>query len=209
MSQVMQPQITVPAVTRTFPRAANSDASDTMLHRRLMNGDEAALGQVYERHAPVLFKLARRVTGSLSAAEEVTQAVFLDVWRRPQRFNPAKGSLRTWLATITHHRSVDWVREEDARRRREHSFESRVAHLPSLEETVAATITAARVRLAVDSLSEKERTAIGLAYFGGRTYRQVAEELGVPEGTIKSRIRTGLARLEAALGAEHDGGRDP
>jgi len=143
----------------------------------------------------VVFNVAMRVTGDRSAAEEVTQAVFLDVWRRPGRFDPTRGSLRSWLATVAHHRSIDWVREEAARRRRElGDFQTRVAHLPDLEDTVAAALGAERVRCALSDLCEPERTAIGLAYFGGRTYRQVAQDLGVPEGTVKSRIRTGLAQ---------------
>lgn len=190
-------------MTATMPRLASSPVPERALHERLVGGDKGALEEIYTRHASVVFNVATRVTGDRAAAEEVTQAVFLDLWQRPGRFDPERGSLRTWLMTVTHNRSVDRVREEAARRRRElHSFESRVAGLPSLEETVVASIGAERVRLALDGLCDKERTAIGLAFFGNRTYRQVATELAVPEGTIKTRIRTGLAHLAEALHAE-------
>lgn len=105
-----------------------------------------------------------------------------------------------WLATMSHHRSVDWVRQETHRRRREHrSLEAQVDHRPGVDATVASTIEAERVRHAVDELCEPERTPICLAYFGHRTYREVAEDLGVAEGTIKSRIRAGLQHLAVAL----------
>ena len=188
-------------MTATLPGTVSPDVADRADRR--LGGDEAVLADIYQRHGSVVFNLAMRVTRDRSAAEEVTQAVFLDVWRRPERFDPTRGSLRSWLAMLAHHRSVDWVREEAARRRRElRCFETRVAHLPDLEDTVAATLGAERVRCALSDLCETERTAIGLAYFGGRTYRQVAQELGVPEGTVKSRIRTGLAHLATALRSE-------
>ena len=188
-------------MTATSPGTARPDITNRADRRS--GGDEAVLADVYQRHGSVVFDVATRVTGDRSAAEEVTQAVFLDVWGRPERFDPTRGSLRSWLAMLAHHRSVDWVREEAARRRRElREFETRVAHLPDLEDTVAATLGAERVRRALYDLCEAERTAIGLAYFGGRTYRQVAQELGVPEGTGKSRIRTGLAHLATALRSE-------
>jgi len=187
-------------MTATTPRLASFPAPERALHDRLVGGDKGALEDIYKRHASVVFNVAIRVTRDRAAAEEVTQAVFLDLWQRPGRFDPARGSLRSWLTTVTHHRTVDRVREETARRRRElHSFESRVADLPSLEETVATSIGAEQVRLALDGLCEKERTAIGLAFYGNRTYRQVATDLAVPEGTVKSRIRTGLAHLAEAL----------
>ena len=188
-------------MTTTLPGRVRPDVGERADRR--LGGDEVALADAYQRHGSVVFNVAMRVTGDRSAAEEVTQAVFLDVWHRPERFDPTRGSLRSWLAMLAHHRSVDWVREEAARRRRElRDFETRVAHLPDLEDTVAATLGAERVRCALSDLCETERSAIGLAYFGGRTYRQVAQELGVPEGTVKSRIRTGLAHLATALHSE-------
>ncbi|MGI8807025.1 MAG: sigma-70 family RNA polymerase sigma factor, partial [Acidimicrobiales bacterium] len=130
-------------MTTTLPETACPDVADRAALR--LEGDEAVLADIYQRHGSVVFDVAMRVTGDRSAAEEVTQAVFLDVWRRPERFDPTRGSLRSWLAMLAHHRSVDWVREEAARRRRElRDFETRVAHLPDLEDTVAATLGAER-----------------------------------------------------------------
>lgn len=189
-------------VTATIP-GVGCPAPDSVLHGSLLGGNEAALADVHARHSSAVFNVALRVTGNRSAAEEVTQTVFLDLWRRPQRFDPARGSLRSWLTTVGRFRSVDWVRQETARSSRERrSFGSTVTHVPGVEETIAATIGAEQVRRALDDLSEKERTAIGLAYFGDRSYRQVASELGLAEGTVKSRIRAGLRRLAAALPPE-------
>lgn len=172
---------------------------------RQIVGDEAALAAAYKGHSSTVYSVALRVTRNRSAAEDVTQAVFLDLWHRPQRFDPARGSFRSWLATVAHHRSVDWVREDLARRARERrDFESPVVPSPDVEEAVAATLTAERVRRALAVLNENERTAICLAYFGGHTYRQVAADLGIAEGTIKSRIRSGLARLAQEIDLETD-----
>lgn len=165
---------------------------------------EVSLAEHYRRHSSLVFGVAVRLTGDRRAAEEVTQAVFLDLWRRPERFDPTRGSLATWLATLAHHRSVDLLRQEAARKRREAKDPTGIDRWPGVEETVAATLAAERVRRALDDLSEPERTAIILAFYGGRSYRQVASELGVAEGTIKSRIRSGLQRLARALHEQAD-----
>lgn len=183
--------------------ADSAEVPDTELHRRVLGRSDEALAEIYRRHSAVVFNIALRVTGNRSAAEEVIQAVFLEVWHRPERFDPARGSLRPWLGTLTHHRSVDWVRQEAARRTREQrSAGAADDHVPGVEDTVTAAIGAERVRRALDQLSEHERTPICLAYFGGRTYRQVADDLGIAEGTIKSRIRAGLQHLATALRSE-------
>jgi RNA polymerase sigma factor (sigma-70 family) len=151
----------------------------------------------------VVFGVALRVTTDRHAAEEITQAVFLDPWRCPQRFDPKRGPLRPWLATVAHHRGVDWMRREQAGRRRDlDAGRAHMAPLPDIGEAVEAVLMAERVRLAVAALPEEERVPICLAYFGDRNYRQVAEDLNIPEGTIKSRIRAGLARMAKALHSE-------
>ncbi len=129
-------------MTTTAPRVGGPVGPDASPHERQRGGDEAALADVYRRHASVVFNVAMRVTRNRSAAEEVTQGVFLDVWHRPQRFDSARGHLGSWLATMAHHRSVDWVREETARRREHRHRESDVAHLRDVEETVAAAMGA-------------------------------------------------------------------
>jgi RNA polymerase sigma factor (sigma-70 family) len=170
---------------------------------RLVGGDEAALSEVYDQYASFVYGLALRVIGDGAAAEDIAQDVLLFVWERPEAFDPTRGSLRTWLGTLAHRRAVDYVRREEARRRRaQREAGRRVVPVPDVGEMAVALVTAERVRAALDVLPEDQRRAIQLAYFGGRTYRQVAEQLGIPEGTAKSRLRLGLRRVAAVLEAD-------
>jgi RNA polymerase sigma-70 factor (ECF subfamily) len=164
---------------------------------------EEALGEVYRRHGGAVHGLARRVVGSDALADEVTQDVFVDLWKRPERFDPGRGALRTFLLTCAHGKAVDIVRSESARRAREEKTgrETVVAGY-DLDRYAWDLAVADRVKIAVGALPGGERRAIELAYFDGRTYREVAEILGEPEGTIKSRIRSGLRRLKSALVAQ-------
>lgn len=175
-------------------------ASDAQLVVAIGRFRHDALSEVYRRHAPAAFGLARRIVGDRALAEEVVQEVFLRLWNTPDRFDAARGSLRTYLLTQTHGRSVDVVRAEAARRARE----EREARLSSdsgsdIEREVWDLTQAEHVRQALEQLRDGERRAIELAYFGGHTYREVAVLLGEPEGTVKSRIRSGLGRLRDAL----------
>jgi RNA polymerase sigma factor (sigma-70 family) len=173
------------------------------IRARLGSGDDAVLGEIYDQYSSFVYGLALRVIGDARAAEDISQDVFLFIWERPEAFDPDRGSLRTWLGTLTHRRSVDYVRREEARRRRTQRDASlRATQIPDVEEMATALVTAERVRSALDVLPEEQRRAIQLAYFGGKTYRQVAEVLGIPEGTAKSRLRLGLRRIADALGGE-------
>jgi RNA polymerase sigma-70 factor (ECF subfamily) len=175
---------------------------DRLLHQRVVGGDEVALGEIYDRLASLVFGLAARVTRDRVVAEDITQEVFVTYWERPLAFDPDRGSLRSWLATIAHRRAVDHVRAEE--RRKVTALGPRLtdpAPAP-LEDEVLAADEARRVRHAVTRLPGGLREAIELAYYGGRTYRQAADELGLPEGTVKSRIRLGLRRLAEALAEE-------
>jgi RNA polymerase sigma-70 factor (ECF subfamily) len=175
-------------------------ASDAQLVVAIGRFRHDALAEVYRRHAPASFGLARRIVGDRALAEEVVQEVFLRLWNEPDRFDAARGSLRTYLLTQTHGRSVDVIRAEASRRARE----ERDARLTAeggydLEREVWDLTQAEHVRDALSQLTEGERRAIELAYFGGHSYREVAVLLGEPEGTVKSRIRAGLTRLRGAL----------
>lgn len=175
---------------------------DRLLHQRVVAGDESALGDVYDRLSSLIFGLAVRITRDRVIAEDITQEVFLVFWERPLAYDPDRGSLRAWLATIAHRRAVDHVRTEERRRVSvigPRLFEPEPVRL---EESVLAADEAKRVRQAVTMLPDGLREAVELAYYGGRTYRQVGEELGVPEGTAKSRIRLALRRLADALAEE-------
>jgi RNA polymerase sigma-70 factor (ECF subfamily) len=176
------------------------DASDARLVVGVARFREEALAEVYRRHGGAVFALSRRLTAERALAEEVVQEVFLRLWNEPERFDPERGSLRSYLLAHAHGRSVDLIRAETSRRNRE----EREARLNAesgydLEREVWDLAVADQVRDALDSLSDDERAAIQLAYFGGHTYREVARLLDEPEGTVKSRIRSGLGRLRSSL----------
>lgn len=172
------------------------------IRRRLAAGDETALGEVYDVYAPLVFGLALRITRSREAAEDVTQEVFAFLWERPLAFDPVKGPLRTWLGTLAHRRAVEVVRREERRRALSTTWASYEPVAPDIEEEVAAAEVNGRVRHAVAVLPGGLREAVELAYFRGRTYRQVAVELGLAEGTAKSRIRLALRRIADTLAEE-------
>lgn len=174
--------------------------SDRSLAARLAAGEQDALAELYDTHSPAVFGLALRVIGDRDAAEDVTQEVFVTFWAQPDRFDPDRGTLRAYLATIAHRRAVDHVRREEARRRRE----SRTVDAPTASEgtddSALRTVAAEHIRAAVEALPTAQREALALAYFEGRTYREVAAHLAIPEGTAKSRLRAGLAALADILG---------
>ncbi len=172
------------------------ELEDAHLVEMIGSGDEGALAETYRRHSNAVFGLALRVTRNRSLAEDVAQDVFVRLWNRPEAFDPDRGTLRTFLMTVAHSRSIDLIRSESSRRTREEREHLMVATSgPSIEEEVIDMHIAENVRRALDGLTPDERVAIELAYFGGQSYRQVALTLDEPEGTVKSRIRTGMQRL--------------
>ncbi len=168
---------------------------------RLLARDERALTELYDQFGSYVFGLAARVIGDRRAAEDVTQDVFLSLWERPEVFDPGRGRMRTFVGTLAHRRAIDHVRREEARRRRQSHDAAAPLPIPDVDELAMAIIAAEQVRAEVERLPAEQRDAIELAYFGGRTYREVALELGIPEGTAKSRMRLGLRRVADALTA--------
>jgi RNA polymerase sigma factor (sigma-70 family) len=202
-----------PRLLRTAPRrrpraggpdvVATGDRSDASIVADLVAGDHDALAELYRRYAGAVWAVARRVCGDRTLAEDVTQTVFVDLWRRPHRFDQTRGALRPWLVAQAHARAVDVVRSEAARQRRqERDAQLAAAPEPDVEAAVHLADLSDGVRRAVGALPAEERDAIVLAYFGGHSYRETAALLGAPEGTVKSRIRRGLNGLRRALEAE-------
>lgn len=167
-------------------------------------GDTDAFSALYDRVSPVVFGLVMRVVRDRTIAEEVAQEVMVEVWRNAPRYESSKGSPLAWIGTIAHRRAVDRVRSEEASRRRTEKVASETQPTPfdSVSETVIDLQEQEQVRIGLAALNPSQRQAIELAYYGSLTYREVAENLGVPLGTIKTRIRDGLLKLAEALGAE-------
>jgi RNA polymerase sigma-70 factor (ECF subfamily) len=183
-------------------RDNRTESSDAALVVAIARYHQDALAEVYRRHAGAVFGLARRLLSERTLAEEVVQEVFLRLWNDPERYDPARGTLRSYLLAQTHGRSVDLLRSEGARRAREEREARATAEAGyDLEHAVWDMATAEQVRSAVEKLPANERQCIALAYFGGHTYREVAVQLDEPEGTVKSRIRSGLRRLRQELAA--------
>ena len=175
-------------------------ASDAAVVVAIGRWRQDALAEAYRRHAGAVFALSRRLLIDPGMAEEVVQEVFLRLWNQPEKFDPERGSLRAFLLAQTHGRSVDVLRAETSRRRREERDARQTAESGyDIEREVMDLSTAAQVNEVMAALPVDERRAIELAYFAGHTYRQVAVMLDQPEGTVKSRIRSGLRRMRDQL----------
>ena len=188
------------------------DVSDAALAVAIGRWREDALAEAFRRHAGSVYALAQRVLRDRATAEEIVQEVFLRLWHAPDRFDPERGTMRAYLLAQAHGRAVDRLRSDASRRRREERDAVRSVHeSPDVEVEVMDLTVAGQLKDAVLALPPDERRAIELAYFGGHTYREVAVLLAAPEGTVKSRIRSGLKRLRAGLadaGLEMVGGSD-
>ena len=175
---------------------------------RVATGDQVAFAALYDDLAPSVFGLILRVLRDRAQSEEVLQEVMVEVWRTAARFEPARGTVTAWVATMAHRRAVDRVRSEQASRDRVERDAALEASVPgSVEDEVVDEIAdrqdTERVRAAMASLTPMQRESVELAFLGGRTHAEVAEILDVPLGTVKTRIRDGLIRLRDTLGAQH------
>jgi RNA polymerase sigma-70 factor, ECF subfamily len=190
-----------PGIAARTAQASEADRMDRETMDRLASGDLEALERLYEHHGAMAFSIAFRITSDRSAAEDVVQEAFLGAWRNAGRYVDARGTVRTWLLSIVHHRAIDAVR-----RRRP------TTELPESESALPQALTGAdawgevsdrldreEIVAALRSISEVQREAIELAYFGGLTQTEIAERTGVPLGTVKGRLRLGLQGLRAAM----------
>ncbi|GGM85830.1 RNA polymerase sigma factor SigK [Terrabacter tumescens] len=172
------------------------------LLRRAATGDETAFADLYDAVSSRLLGLVRRVVRDPAQSEEVTQEVFLEIWRHSARFDPSKGGAMSWMLTIAHRKAVDRVRSAEAARHRDEGYgasNQEVTH-DSTAETVVERLDAERVHRALETLTAVQRQALELAYLSGYTHTEVATMLDLPLGTAKTRIRDGLIRLRDTLG---------
>ncbi len=177
------------------------EGSDALLEARLAAGDDHALADAFDRLAPSVYGGALRVLGNGSAAQDVVQDVFVELWSHPGRYDPTAGSLRTYMTVLARHRAVDVLRSELRRvARQEKHYRLTPADPPAAaSDAVMAAETASVVRAAVQLLPDAQRQVVELAYFKGLTCREVANAMGIPEGTAKSRLRLAMAKLETVL----------
>src|SRR5688572_20274167 len=180
---------------------------DLELHRRVSNGDRAAFDELYRRYAPAAYGLAVRITAQPTLAQEVAQEAFLALWRAPQAFDPTRGVFRSFFLSLVHHRAVDTVRREERLRKRT----ERASNLEPIrgedvaDEVVEGAYLGVRrkeVREALATLPPEQRQVIELAYFGGHTQTRIAETLGIPVGTVKTRTLAAMRKMRRALDRE-------
>lgn len=165
-----------------------------------MARDERALTEIVESYKRLVFGMARRVLADAGMAEEVAQDVFVALWRRPGSFDPTRGTLQGFLMGVARNKAIDVVRREETRRRARDNLMAEQEVTSGGPSATEAIDERQRVTAALATLAAPQREAVVLAYYGGRTYREVAEELGIPEGTAKTRLRDGLAKLRERLG---------
>jgi RNA polymerase sigma-70 factor (ECF subfamily) len=177
--------------------------ADEDVMQLVRRGDARAFEIVYERHSAAAFSLAYRMMGTRSGAEDVTQDAFLSLWRSGARFDRARGSVRTWVLGIVHHRAIDALRRatvHDRRRAGDEGIEERFEAVERTDVEAARREEAGTVRSALSTLPADQCQVIELAYFGGFTHTEIAEMLEAPVGTIKGRMRLGLKKMRAQLG---------
>jgi len=177
---------------------------DRLWSQRLIAGDEGALREAYREHGPAVLGLAVRILGTLEGqAEDVMQDVFVQLWEKPDRFDPSRGRLRSYLLAMTHSRAVERVRAEDSQRRRLEVAGRQPVDPAPADPTRALTADDSRaaVQRVLADLPPDQRIAIEMAYYGGLSYRDVAVALAEPEGTVRYRIRAGMQKMRAALQA--------
>ena len=179
------------------------ELADEDLMHLVRRGQAPAFEVIYERHASAAFSLAYRIVGTRNGAEDVSQEAFLALWRSGARYDRSRGSVRTWVLGIVHHRAIDFLRRaavHDKRRAGDEGIEERFEAPQRTDVEVARRDEARTVRAALEDLPREQRQVIELAYFGGFTHTEIADLLAAPIGTIKGRMRLGLSKMRHGLG---------
>lgn len=185
---------------------SGSDTREPTSHEELLSrtaqGDRAAFAELYDRLAPRVLGLITRLLRDRAQSEEVTQEVFLEVWQNATRYDTARGGALTWVLTMAHRRAVDRVRSAQSSRDRDtrEGIRDFRPEYDSVFESVEIRVEHERVKRAMSRLTELQRQAVALAYYGGYSHSEVAEMLSVPIGTVKTRLRDGMIRLRDELG---------
>jgi len=177
--------------------------SDEHLMELVSEGEQRALGVIFDRHGGPAFSLAYRMCGRRAMAEDIVQDAFLSLWRSGGRYDRARGSVRSWVLSVVHNRTIDAFRRETASCGRDVTDDEAAARLPATERTdveVERREESDQIRTALQGLPHEQRQVIELAYFGGFTHSEIGEMLGLPPGTVKGRMRLGLSKLRIALG---------
>jgi RNA polymerase sigma-70 factor, ECF subfamily len=186
-------------------RRSLAHLSDEALVALLERGEETALAELYDRHGRTAYGLALRMLRDETLAEDAVQEAFLTVWRSAARFVPERAKASTWILTFVHRRAVDLVRREERRRTEPLEPREQIAGPEDVDETTWLRLQRERVQAALARLTDQQREVLELAYYGGFTQSELADRLGEPLGTIKSRMFTGLGRLRELLGDEETG----
>ena len=188
---------------RSVPSGAVGRPELDDLLAAVAKGDQAAFTDLYDRVGGQVYGLVRRVLRDPAQSEEITQEVLLEVWKTASRFDRSRGTPQSWIMTMAHRRAVDRVRSEQSARNRDNKVgvrEAGNAGYDEVAEEVEVRMEHQQVRQAMNSLTDLQREAVELAYYGGYTYREVADLLDTPLGTVKTRMRDGLIRLRDTLG---------
>jgi RNA polymerase sigma factor (sigma-70 family) len=175
---------------------------DTALGELISDHDARALEELYDRHSSASYGLARRVVGDEQLAQDVVQEVFLAIWRGAAKYDGSRGSLSTWLFALTHHKAVDAVRRSQrhsGRRAPEEALATEADPAPAVDDQAVASVRRDQVRAALAELPEAQRNALTLAYFGGLSQSEIAQQTGIPLGTVKTRTLAALRRLRTLL----------
>jgi RNA polymerase sigma-70 factor, ECF subfamily len=175
---------------------APNNLEEAALIQRIRSGDESAMADMYDRYSGIVYGVALRVLGNTTAAEDVLQEVFLQLWRNPQSFDANRGRLAPWLAVIARNRAIDHLRK---RQPEEDIEELPISTGVNLEDEAAQRQAVTKIRGVLSQLPQDQRRALEMAFFEGMTHTEIAAKTGEPLGTIKTRIRTGLLAVRKAF----------